>query len=199
MRRVRDTMETSFKDTLEELRKEISSQKNAEYHERMKSIVDEAIKKINIDTMKQTLIKQVKSHPQSNACSVQWEFSLDPLFVDILNWSADNKHITNIKPLELYFHYKNTNIKYTCTKQDSSKTEEFSDYLYSTDPDIQRLKNIFKEAFPGATIKPWVYIQRDTKAYMSINISYTLTSGYDIFEKIVSEPYREFRGGVVTW
>ena len=193
-------METSFKDTLEEIRKEISSQKNAEYHERMKSIVDEAIKTIDIDTMKQSLIKQVKTQPQSKVCAVQWEFSLDPLFVDTLIWTADNKYITNpIKPLELYFHYKNTNIKYTCTKQDSSKTEEFSDYLYSTDPDIQRLKNIFKEAFPGATIKPWVYIQRDTKAYMSINISYTLTSGYDIFEKIVSEPYREFRGGVVTW
>lgn len=193
-------MTTSFKETLENLRKEIISQKNAEYHERMKSIVDKAIQTIDINEMKQSFIDQIKSHPHSNGVSTQWEFSLDSLFIDEHIWTTDNKRLLNpIKPLELYFHYKKNYILYACSKQRSCKTQEFYDYLYTTDPDIQRLKNIFKKAFPDATIRPWINIQHDMKATMRIEVSYKFDSDNEHFEKVMSEPYRNHCGDFVLW
>ena len=193
-------MAIPFKQTLENIRKEIIPQKNAEYHARMKTIVDGAIGTIDIDKMKKHFIDTMTKYPETKNVSTQWEFSLDPLFVDTLIWTDDNKYITNpIKPLELYFHYKGTDIKYVCTKQSDSKTQEFKDYLYSTDPDIQRLKNIFKEAFPDATIRTMIYIPRNSKAFMSIDINYTFNSGAEYYEMILSEPYRTSPGDFVKW
>jgi hypothetical protein len=135
----------SFKENLQNIREEHVHRKNLQFHETVKAIVDEAIIKINIDSMKETLINKIKQSPESKSVEVKFEFSLDKLYIK-----------NEVEPLEIWYN----NIRYIISKYPNINynEDEFCDYLYETEPNIQRIKYIFKEAFPEAIISPFIFI-----------------------------------------
>jgi hypothetical protein len=189
----------SFKDVLQSLREKHIKQKNTEVHAAIKKIVDDAIKTIDIESIKERFIKKVKEHPGHNSYEESFTISLDDLFTEHYNW-VDNKLIKNSKePLELWFYDKKNILHKYIFNKDTTNTSEFCDYLYSSNADIQGLKNIFKKAFPDAAIKPWIFIHPNSKSHLRISIIYELGYKLQNVEPFVEEPYRKIKGDFVTW
>ena len=184
----------SFKEMLQGFREEHVSQKNAEFHDAMKLLVDEAISKINIEQMKENLLNKVKTYPHLNNIQETFKFSLNSIFTETYIW-INNKLIKNEdkKPLEIWVN----NLKIVLTN-DINNREELCDYLYSCEPNIQKLRTLFKEAFPEAKISPFIFAHTTSEAFMEINIIYEFEQ-LQSSEKTTLKPFRKTKGDFVIW
>jgi hypothetical protein len=183
----------SFKEMLENMREEYVSLKNKEFHIVMKSIIDEAIKTIDIKLMKENIAKKVETNPEHNSYEESFKISLEPLFTEEYIW-VDGKFVKNEKqPYIVWFD----NIIYKCRKGNTNK-EEFCDYLYESEPNIKRLRALFKEEFSEAMIKPWIFIHSGLECFIQISIIYDLKQPTSIINT-TSKPFRKTKGDLVTW
>jgi hypothetical protein len=160
---------------------------NTTYRKALSTLITNGISTINIQELTQQLIKEIKDNPSKRHITVTWKLSMDSIFHDkyVLDDNGDLKLNTNPNILRYWFLNNDNILSYTLFKEKSLYHDEFLDYFYTKDPDIQRLKKYFKDAFPGASeidtsLFLWPYHECD----LTITITYELPSLRTICEFI---------------
>lgn len=173
------------------------TEKNAQYHAEMKKIIEEVKQKLDLQALRDKFVAQIKENPRRWSLSQTVEVNLDPLFRDTNIFVMDEeskkmKYIPNpIPPLEIwldspkppvayggdYLHENSFGgIKRVILDKNNHNAFRytFSEYLLTTDPDVQDLRRILQDAFPEATFHPFVFIHTGSPANLRIEINYTI-------------------------
>jgi hypothetical protein len=179
---------------METLRADYIRLKNPEYHAAMNALVDEEIPRIDIAAIRAHFLESVKRNPEQLTHSYQHRMVLEPLFrsqriVQKGSW-IDNP----VPPTELWLHLPEP--RFTPYDSDAERVRRrpgpcriildkanhtdfrgtLDEYICSTDPDIQRVRAIFREAFPDAVLHPVFFAHAGSNpAHLSIEITYTLS------------------------
>jgi len=168
------------KDDMEAIRKEHVLEQNKRYHSAMEAIVKDALTQIDLDSIRDDLLKQIKARPEESSVSAFYSLMLHKLFGSAYSWKAtkDGKgeFVKNPSPpYELWLESPSGHMKRIILDRNKWAGETlirdmFHDYFYNADPHIQQLKAVFKDAFPEAIVHLFLYNNTNEDAFLRFEI-----------------------------
>jgi hypothetical protein len=163
---------------LEELRSNFPLIKNMEYHVAMHDIVENAKKGLKLEEIREHFIKIITENPEKNYISYSFCLNLEPLFRNPPLEIWLNCMPARLSKYDTYYpEYHSAGMRrIILRKENHVYFKPFEEYIYTTDPDIQGLRQMIQEAFPDASLHPFFFAHPgNTGSHLDISICYNLS------------------------
>lgn len=190
-------MDTTL-NTMLTLRDDIIAKENTEFHKSLDTIMRREIANIKYELLREKLIDSVRKNPTAQSASIEITLDIDDLFTERYTW-VNKELVRNENVLSFIFRDSAGKLqKYVLDKENQDSRKAFDEYIYTAEPNLQRLRAILLEWFPLAKrISPWMFIHHGSKSTIRINITYELSAIKDL--ESVGKPVYDTPGGFVLW
>lgn len=161
-------MDPFNKEMLILFREKYVAKKNAAYHACMKEIMDEELPKISVEKIREAIQAHIRTVPWSTEGRAEIKLNLSKLNKPIVNEASGQK-----EHLE-FWGVENSRKMFTYTFKGSGFDTflQWRTYALTKDPQIAKVRQLLKEAFPEADIRPDIWT--DITMYLHIDIVYYL-------------------------